>query len=71
MARQRTIALCDESAAKQFAPWSQAYENAATDAWRAVMRLTPEAARQERQAIAEMIERLEWLKESNNDTRGI
>lgn len=66
MPRQRTIALCDESAAKQFAPWSQDCEDRAFTAWQAVERLNPADAAQETAMIDAMIERLEWLKEGGN-----
>lgn len=54
-ARLHTIAACDASAAQQFAPWR---EDASVKAWRAVQSITPEIARQEPQAIAEMIAHL-------------
>lgn len=55
MTRLRTIAVCDAAAAEQFAPWR---EDVSVAAWRAVQRITAEIARQEPQAIAEMIAHL-------------
>lgn len=55
MTRLRTIAACDAASAQQFAPWR---EDASVKAWRAVQSITPEIARQEQQAIAEMIAHL-------------
>ena len=43
-------------------PWKAAHEDAAVTAWRKVKSLTPEIARQEPRAIAEMIEHLIELK---------
>ena len=43
-------------------PWKVEHEDAAMLAWRKVKSLTPEIARQEPRAIAEMIEHLIELK---------
>jgi hypothetical protein len=59
MTRLRTIAACDAAAAEQFAPWR---EDASVKAWRAVQSITPEIARQEPQAIAEMIAHLRGVQ---------
>ena len=45
--------------AEQFAPWSSEAEDRAVRAWNAVQRITPEIARQEPQAVAEMIAHLQ------------
>ena len=60
MTRLRQVALCDAAVAPR--PWSVEAEDAAVTAWRKVKSLTPEVARQEPRAIAEMIEHLIELK---------
>ena len=53
--------------AQVFSPLHQAREDISTAAWIAVQRITPEVAAQEPQAIAEMIQHLQGLKEARNE----
>ena len=64
MTRLRTLAACDASAARQFAPWRQEAEDRVIAAWRAVEATTPADAAQERDMVEAMMARLARFKEN-------
>ena len=70
MSHARQTALCDKSAAEQFAPWQSSHAlDLATEAWRAIDRLaqlSPQELHEQRGVIMALELKINALKEGRH-----